>query len=814
MLQDYNSISESDFYEPIDNFFSNLKEINLDYKDKGYCCYREKNSIWKEYFYEGKDTQSQGFKIHISSNISSYKETLTLVSNYLFSKKIAFKHLATEEFFELNQSKNEDRSFSGKFITIYPDDDEFKETVYALYDILKNIKKGPYILSDKRYKDSNIYYRYGGFKKIYYNGKLVLKTPSGEYVEDERLPYYNELPFVEDPFFEENIAFDEPSELDNYEIFDAVKFSNNGGVYLAYDKLSDKKCVLKEARPNVSYDKNGKDAVDRLRTEYYYLEKLKDIDGIVKPLGIFEAWEHTFLSMEKIEGMNLNNYLAKTYPLDDTKNEKKIEEYIEDVSRIFREIKRILKSVHERGVGIGDLSHSNIMIDDDDKVWVLDFESAGRVDEVNKGIATKGYYSSLDETNIERDEYALKKILKFMLYPVSPSEAFDKNLLSKQIDYILKKYDGMLDGDIIEELCSLDEPKSYEVPSIKELANKLFESILNYEDLSEFGWRGERESVSTAEGKYNFLNGKYGILYALSKYLDDDKLKLIKDKTVDLESEKEEIKNIFKCGLLDGKMGIAFVLNKLGYKEAAYEIVDTIDYDLLFSLGDYSFKSGLAGVGIGYLNFYVDSGNENYFNKALKISDFILENMEVEGDIGLFDGLAGVLYFESIIYGLKKDNDVLKFIKYIAMHISNNLFITNGFIGGTTNKIISPYIKDGALGILLALREYQEKTGKKVQSVNVEKHIKRYSNYGLFLDVGLYQGLMSKCISYSSGDDGEKVCMELFPRLPEINQNLYTPGKFSNKLSFDVFSGSAGILLGLNSIVNRKIDIFPIDERL
>lgn len=136
-----------------------------------------------------------------------------------------------------------------------------------------------------------------------------------------------------------------------------------------------------------------------------------------------------------------------------------------------------------------------------------------------------------------------------MLYPVSPVESFDENLISKQIDYILKNYDGMLDGDITEDLISLGEPKSYEVPSIEELSNRLVESIVNYKDLNEFGWRGERESVSTIEGKYNFLNGKYGILYALSKYLDDDKLKLIKDKTVDLESEKEEIKNIFKCGL-------------------------------------------------------------------------------------------------------------------------------------------------------------------------------------------------------------------------------------------------------------------------
>lgn len=92
----------------------------LDYKKWGFNFYREKNSIWKEYFHPNIRIEDQGFKVHISSHISCFKETLEVVSSYLFVNKIAFKHLACDEFFEINQSKNEDRVRSGKFITIYP----------------------------------------------------------------------------------------------------------------------------------------------------------------------------------------------------------------------------------------------------------------------------------------------------------------------------------------------------------------------------------------------------------------------------------------------------------------------------------------------------------------------------------------------------------------------------------------------------------------------------------------------------------------------------------------------------------------------
>lgn len=188
-----------------------------------------------------------------------------------------------------------------------------------MFELLKDFKKGPYILSDKRYKDSNIYYRYGAFKKIYINGVLSIKTPNGNYIEDERVPYYNELPFVIDPFIEDNINIDECTHLDNYEIYDAIKFNNTGGVYFAKNKNLALDVVLKEARPNVCYDSEKCDSVHRLNREYYFINKLKDIEGVVKPLEIFNAWEHTFLSLKRIKGITLNNFLALYYPIDNNK---------------------------------------------------------------------------------------------------------------------------------------------------------------------------------------------------------------------------------------------------------------------------------------------------------------------------------------------------------------------------------------------------------------------------------------------------------------------------------------------------------------
>ena len=74
-------------------------------------------------------------------------------------------------------SKRWARQGAGKFITIYPfDEDQFVSVIEQLHQATRQFE-GPYILSDRRYKDSKVvFYRYGGmspFKVLNIKGEKV-----------------------------------------------------------------------------------------------------------------------------------------------------------------------------------------------------------------------------------------------------------------------------------------------------------------------------------------------------------------------------------------------------------------------------------------------------------------------------------------------------------------------------------------------------------------------------------------------------------------------------------------------------------------
>ena len=87
----------------------------------------------------------------------------------------------------------------------------FTQVLQELGQRLKQIKSGPYILSDRQWQDSCLYYRYGAFKKITIkkSGKTVycIYTPDGKKIEDRREPYYNQPSFVDEPAFVKNNNF-------------------------------------------------------------------------------------------------------------------------------------------------------------------------------------------------------------------------------------------------------------------------------------------------------------------------------------------------------------------------------------------------------------------------------------------------------------------------------------------------------------------------------------------------------------------------------------------------------------------------------
>ena len=196
------------------------------------------------------------------------------------TKEVPFKFALDKNVLATMSSKRWARGGSGKFITMYPSDLScFKSLLEDLYAEL-HTEEGPYILSDKRYKDCRVlYYRYGGLRRVTrtdIKGEkvLVLTTPDGETVPDVRTPYFSLPPWVTDPFPTPKPEQKEIVLNNRYRVKKAIAFSNSGGVYVADDRETGKEVIIKEARPHTAMDDQGNDAVKLLRKEYRLLELL------------------------------------------------------------------------------------------------------------------------------------------------------------------------------------------------------------------------------------------------------------------------------------------------------------------------------------------------------------------------------------------------------------------------------------------------------------------------------------------------------------------------------------------------------------
>jgi hypothetical protein len=217
----------------------------------------------------------QGWKIHVSATVPNANEILRIVTGVCVSRNVAYKFTSDRRILQLVNSKQWDRGASGKFITVYPhSEDDFRALLEHLYSSLSGYD-GPYVLSDRRYKDCKVlYYRYGGIagdSRLDYTGAQVpvIFTPHGHEVPDLRRPVFAPPPWIEDPF---PTTEDEDAEeglcQGRYTVLKALNFSNTGGVYEARDNHTGKEVVIKEARPHTGTDDRGNDSVRLLEKEW------------------------------------------------------------------------------------------------------------------------------------------------------------------------------------------------------------------------------------------------------------------------------------------------------------------------------------------------------------------------------------------------------------------------------------------------------------------------------------------------------------------------------------------------------------------
>jgi serine/threonine protein kinase len=801
---------------------------------------------WKYYINRTHNLPKQGWKIHVTSVISEAQKCLDVVTPFLIKNEISFKYVPNMESLITKNSKYGDRASSGKFITIYPqNNEEFEDLLSTLPLMLEDFKSGAYILNDKQWFNSNVFFRYGAFKEMYVNSDgvktLAIETPDGKLIPDIRAPFYEVPSFIEEPLLVQHMTIEQEkvfekedtSEFDKYEVISALHFSNAGGVYKV--KYQGKELVMKEGRKESGIDRLGRDGFTRLKNEYLTLKKLSDKNGVVNVYDYFEVWENNYLIEECLQGSDISDYVAQNFPFSKRQNKN---DYARDALKIVTQLKDILIDLHKDGFAIGDLQPNNVMVKSDGNIKLIDLETSTRAESrYNPGLQTPGFVLHEESTFAEADWFAFWRIIRFLFLPIEPVSDLSADI-EKQQDKSIGKYFSLNIYNQIQELrefvsryVNLSEQKhnmlsapnmEFDESNIDNIIKSLRNGIVNKIDsrLGQLGY-GDIRQYTDHFGAYSVAYGGFGIVMALNRTGSLPKEALMWSRKTGQNILNDKNKYV-PYGLFNGISGVANVLFEIGETALAEEILKKIELKNLNE--DLTIYSGLAGIGLTYLSFYKATGNDKYLEKSISIASMIKEHYLQNKSLGTKDefaiangflnGWSGVSLFLLELGVLAAETKYTSLaVKIMRKELHENVVVDKDLQTAQVadfslgKERLIPYLGEGAIGIALCIFEFDkyvsdfkdDKTQLLLKQLcNIEETYCTYTS-------GLMRGSTGFLVlqaAQKNVDHQRNLDITILRNylLKDEKGNLYTPGDYGYRCSLDLFTGNAGTLLVLADI--------------
>ncbi|GAB3654935.1 class III lanthionine synthetase LanKC [Actinocorallia lasiicapitis] len=782
---------------------------------------------WMYYTPEG-ELPGQGWKIHVSSGLSDARRVLDVVWEYCLRTGLAFKFLRGEHVLVMQNSKAADRASSGKFVTLYPRDERELEQVLAELDELLSGVEGPYILSDLRYARGPLYVRYGAFaerKCLNEHGErvLALENGVGELVPDVRgvafsVPEWAALPAFLQPHLDARAAVTLAGLP--YTIESVFQFSNGGGVYLAADR-SGRKVVLKEARPGAGLDALGRDAVARSRHERDMLDRLAGLDTVPELIDYFELGGHEFLVTEFVDGNPLQRMLVQRYPLTSaTCTDTDLAEYTAWAAGILPKVGDAVAELHDRGVVFGDLHPNNILVTDEGRLVLIDFEVATLTEQdARPALAHPAFLAPADRGGVEADRYALACLTLGLFAPQAtitlPLHAGKVHHLAQLITEVFPVAPELIDAAVRtvtnspadarprKGLESLDNVVGQGREAWPELRDDLQRAIL----ASATPERDDRlfpGDVAQFEGggAVNIATGSAGVLLALHE-TGAGRFPEYEEWTV-----RRALRPGSGLGLYDGALGVAWVLHRLGDAESAEALAIRCLEEKWHGL-ELGLYSGLAGMGLVLAAIGLADAAEAMAAECAERIGGPLDVPEVSGGAhpraGLMHGSSGVALLFLDRYErtgeaiwLERAGDALRQDLRRCVHgPDGSLQIDQGW-----RRL--PYLEEGSAGIAPVLARYlRHKADPAMETALAELRLVGKARY--FVQPGLFSG-RAGIIAGLPHDD---------PNLPELIAGLRWhalpfagglafPGDQLLRLSMDFATGTAGVLYALSSVLDGR----------
>jgi serine/threonine protein kinase len=781
---------------------------------------------WMHYAPDGLRLPAQGWKVHVSARLQDVARTLEAVWGYCVPRGIAFKFLRNEAVLVMVNSKAAPRGSSGKLVTIYPTDDAQLELVLKeLNEILAGVE-GPYILSDLRYAEGPLFVRYGAFVSRHClspSGERVLaiEDAQGNLVPDHRGPTFVTPPWIALPDFLQPHLDARNAVTTNdlaYTIDGVIQFSNGGGVYVGHHNETGDRVVLKEGRPYAGLDMSGRDAVARIAHERDILEQLDGLDAVPKTHDYLQLGEHHFLVQEHIDSVSLQRELVRRYPLthpDATEADKA--EYAEWATAMIAKVGEAVGQLHERGVVFCDLHPDNLLLDANGKLTLIDFEVATKAeDQARSTLAHPGYAAPQDRQGVEVDRYALACIALGVYAPqatillnLHPGKAF-------QLADLIADTFPVPRATLDDAVRTIVGPGKTHDPAMVDLALP-----------GEAEWTAVRDALTKAivasatpertdrlfpgdiaqfrdGGGIDLATGAAGVLYALSKtgarFPQYDEW--LRKRAVDTQTGP---------GLYDGLHGVSHVLDELGYRQDALDLVDRTLVDD-WSSRELGLQSGLAGIGLNLLYFDTEP---TLRAKAVRVLDLVADRLQVDvpeisggqhARAGLMYGSSGPALLFLNAFEQLGDTGLLDLAEIaIRQDLKRTVLTEDGMRQVNQGWRTLPYLEEGSAGVALVLERYLRHRPSEELALTLSE-LKRVTHCDYYVQPGLFMGRAGLLLTAAALGEDQATVDDLVHGLGwhamPFEGGLAYPGNQLLRLSMDLATGSAGVLLALGAALH------------
>lgn len=385
----------------------------------------------------GARVPRKGWKLHVSATVGSAIDVLSRALPVLVGEGVPFKVAVSPAALAALNEGEAGISQIGKFLTVYPADDEQAVRVAAALDEATRGSRGPRVISDHELgPGSLVHYRYGRFT-----------GPSGAPEPPE--------PAL-DPFVAAGVAAERrrPALAGRYVPVTMMRRSAGGTVHLALDMETGNRCVLKRAERDARVGPDGRDARDHLRHEASVLERLAPDPRFPAVLELVEDGGDLVLVMEHVEGRPLGSLSSGPWS-------------VPEIVVLARAVASALDRVHRTGLAYRDLNPGNVLVAGQAEVRLVDLELACELGTVGEAAGTPGY-ASPDQlagrpAAVGDDVHALGGLLFFLATgadPGTPDAEVRDARLSRIVARCLHDDPGARYGSMDEITAALEEPEA------------------------------------------------------------------------------------------------------------------------------------------------------------------------------------------------------------------------------------------------------------------------------------------------------------------------------------------------------------------